>query len=501
MKTGSDLSINAQELSRLLELQDVRELGRLIGLRPSIFRWFASAEVCDYFVEKNIHDTNLRHGWSQPLKISNQPGHIIVSAIVKGQARWRHANPAFMFPLKWTQSPHSEKVPCALVEVAKQVSERLRASPRLIEQSQSADAMARLQADWGLSWSLSDWQDVNLSALPLSPESAWAPLTLGLASAIVGTHLSDDLLATGFWDSEKNVWTVGPATLPAKLSTGFQAGRQLFVVPASVAQDARSFLRLHDQKKAMVVELVDDPDDLYAGVLPGLLQSGTEPTSAEPLQQQIDWYLSRATNNESDDYYYKVLLPAIAVIRRNELAGTEISNWRPGYLLSIVSNSEVLIPLTSLIFRPRKLQLIYTHDTPQSRGMEERFNKFESWLTEIKKIHPELSEVELLRPLVVDDALESLPKFVDCLKRIPRDAGKPSVLIDSTPGKRAMQLAMLQGAQQGDRILCWWHNTHLANRRPIPFSEKMLLWEVTAENMLRPLTVSQSHTGNTESKK
>lgn len=283
MNNSLDDSLNVQELSRLLDL-DLRELERAISALPHIFRWFANAEVCRYFVEKNSHDTNLQHAWRQPLTISNKPGHVIVVAAVQAAERWRHATRAFMLPLKWTQAPHAGNVPHSLLEVADQVSERLRSSLRLNEQLQSADASARLQATWGLSWSPADWHHLDLSALPLSAESAWAPLAIGLASAMLDTHLSDDLLATGFWDSEQNAWSVGPETLPSKLSAGYEAGKRLFVVPASVAQDARSLFRLNEQKDAQVVELVDDPQDIYAGVLPGLLQAGAEPTSTEPRQ-------------------------------------------------------------------------------------------------------------------------------------------------------------------------------------------------------------------------
>lgn len=490
MDSSLDESLNVQELSRLLDLQDLRELERAISARPHVFRWFANAQVCRYFVVKNSLDTNLRHAWSQPLTISNKPGHVIVVAAVLAAERWRHATSAFMFPLKWTQAPHASHIPHDLRDVADQVAERLRSSPRLIEQLQSAGASARIEASWGLSWSPADWQNLDFSTMPLSAESAWAPLAIGLASAMLETHLSGDLLATGAWDAEQNAWSVGPETLPSKLSSGYEAGKRLFVVPASVAQDARSLFRLNEQKDAQVVELVDDPQDIYAGILPGLLQAGAEPSAAEPRQQQVDWYLTRATNQDADQYYYRVLLPAIASARRAELAGTELAHWRPEYLVSIVSNSEVLIPLTALIFRPRKLQLIYTRDTPQSRGMGKRFDKIQAWLTNIKGTDSGLNGVELQSPLVVDDELDALPQFVDCLQQLPRASGQPSVLIDTTPGKRAMQLAMLQGAQRGDRLLCWWHNTHVANRRPIPFSEKMLVWQVAADSMLRRLVLT-----------
>jgi len=505
MKTQDSVKLNTEDLARIFDIDhcrnNPRNFEKTISASPVIFRWLVKAEVCKYIIDKNAGDANLQHQWSQPLSVANQPGHFVVAAAVRAIDRWPNAARALMLPLQWSQTSHAAGVPRSLIEVANQIVERMRSSPRLIEQFQSVEARSRLSASWGLSWSISDWRDVDLSDLALSPESAWASLTIALASALLDRPLSDELLATGFWDSTTGKWSVGPETLAGKLSVGYSGGKRLFVVPSSVAQNVRGHFLTEGQQDAKVVELVDDSQDLYAGVLPGLLQAGAEPSASDPVQRQIDWYLARITNADADKYYYKVLLPAIAAARRNELVQTELENWRPETLISIVSTSEVLIPLTAFIFRPRQLQLIYTRDSARSGDMEGRFKKVRTWINANKAIYPGLADIDVLDPpLIIDDDLTALPEIVALVRDAYRATGESSVLIDTTPGKRAMQMALLQGAQHGDRILCWWHDTHQANRRAIPFSEKMLLWEVTADSSLRPLRLPSSHTEASRSK-
>lgn len=239
MSDSSHVLLSMQELSRLLNLDDPAVFIEHVGQSPELMRWFVRPQIRDYVAER-LHDVNLINRWRQPLKTENNPGHFVVPVVRKCAEKWRHAASAFLLPLKWAPAPHAMSIPRSLIPVAEQVRSYLRSSARLNEQMRSAEARAWMDAEWGLAWSFSEWNRVDFSALELSPESAWAPLTMGLASALLDQRLSEDLLSTGYWDSNRKCWAVGPETLAGKLTAGYEGGKRIFVVPSSVAQDARS---------------------------------------------------------------------------------------------------------------------------------------------------------------------------------------------------------------------------------------------------------------------
>jgi len=87
-----------------------------------------------------------------------------------------------------------------------------------------------------------------------------------------------------------------------------------------------------------------------------------------------------------------------------------------------------------------------------------------------------------LRDAGAGDA-DALNKIAQIVASLPRDDG--DILIDVTPGRLAMQMAMQQSAKVSDRVLCWWQNTSVKTRRATPVTNLTpLVWRVTTDNGL-----------------
>ncbi len=480
-----------QDIQRLLQLASPDEILSEAAPRPAVLAWFVDFKRREA-IAKRLDDANLAHQWRQPLRTSNQPGHFVVPVVLKQSERWPLASPAFLLPLEWVPGDHFTAIPKTLSDVADQVVECMRQSPRLLEQLTASDQQDILSQAWGLRWSPAAWEHVDLSAASLSPESAWAPLAIGFASAVLQQVLDADLFATGHWDATKNLWQVGPETLPDKLNAGLGAGKTLFVVPSQNVPRVDGYLRTVSSEQVanppITIGLADsNQGDLYEGVMAAVMQAGLEPDVAAPKASRVDYYLTRGTNQQADDFYRRNLLNSIAAERRSDLERSKLKNWQPEHLVSIVSNSDVLIQLAVLIFRPKQLHLIYTRDGQVSFGMHKRFMALENWLMQEQQL---ISSGNMHEKAIDDDLLE-LPELAKYVANLSRGAGRTDVLVDATPGKRAMSLAMLEGVKKGDRVLCWWHDTHKATRRPIPFSEKVLLWQTESGGALRRLEIPE----------
>lgn len=471
------------ELSELLQLEDPAAIVDLVGKNPSLLRWFVDPQKRLAIAER-LGDTTLRELWKRPLEIVNQPGHFLVPTVLQQSERWNLAAKAFLLPLKWIENPIASSVPDPLSQLGDHIVAELQLSKRLSEQLHTRNQHSRIESHWGIAWSSDDWLNVDFKDLQLSPESAWAPMAIGLVSAILGESLAPTILATGFWCESEGRWEVGGKTLNHKLQVGYDSGMRTFALPAASTDAARGYFNVLGVRDATVIALNDDPSDAYSRVIPALLQAGVEPDQTASREDKVAWYLSRPTNIKGDDYYRQNLLEEIASERRNELAKFHLENWQPDHLISIISNSDVLIPLATLVFRPKHIHLIHTPDTAAFKGMGKRYNAIKDWLSASKSRLPFLENVHIEEPIILGDELTALPQFVQTLSSLSRPTMDNHVLVDATPGKRAMQLAMMQGARRGDRILCWWHDTHPATRRPLPFSEKMLLWEVAVDGAL-----------------
>jgi hypothetical protein len=380
-------------------------------------------------------------------------------------------------------------LPTSLVQLAEDVKGWLGDSGTLRER------YGKLESRWRIEWSdLNDWNGVDLSELSLSPESAWAPLAVGLISAISQIAVSNELMITGCWDSRQNRWMVGLDTLQFKLKSAIRWGRTKFAVPKEALETAKKAIReivselnnepdrqlpvslSPDEIDEQVTALTDRTEDPFIAIRPALWFAGMEPGESEG--ERANYYLERPTSKNAREYFVDRLLNDIVTKQREHLRRDhQILTWQPESLVSIISHSPELVLLAASLFHPRECHLIYTEETDSN--MRPYFDEIAAWLSRTKS-----------RPIPhpVKDDRSGLSELHQLVSQLPRPH-EHTVLIDSTPGRRPMSLALLQGAKKGDRILCWWTDTCVHTRRPRPFSEFPLLWEVMGEGILKPLLV------------
>ncbi len=205
--------------------------------------------------------------------------------------------------------------------------------------------------------------------------------------------------------------------------------------------------------------------------------AGDKPTPNDPLSRKEPWYDSLHDNESARDFYQTHLLDDAVTQSQCTLQAAGLGDWQPTDMISIVSNSDELILLAAKVFRPMRCHLIYTNDA--IGAMKARFDRVANQLTAIGKTP---------LPIEVPDSAGSLLAIANAVQQIARlNTGSNDVLIDVTPGRRAMQMAMLQTAKKSDRVLCWWQDTSIKTRRAMPCTNlQPLIWEVTTDNGLSP---------------
>lgn len=478
--------ITTDDFQRIVRLSpdDTVSLWTECGPRPEFWIWFLKREVSRELAHwaRSVGTSEQVEAWQRFPTVANLPGHLVVPVVPfpskQDQFHWRLAAPSFGLPIQWTRSGHGEGLPNDLVATAQQVRDCLAESPRLREQ----DALAGIDR-CGVRWS-GGWSDVDLSGLKLHPESAWAPLAIGLISLLRNRTLSNRLFVTGYWDREVNRWAVRASTLPHKLESARDWGRTLFAVPSGSLPFVLAAVEDSGVANAKCVGLRDSATDLAEGVRPALALAGIEPDDSR--ESKVNWYLDCATTNEAREYYESQLLDEIVQHHRAQewhVAHQDLFAVRPKALVSIVSNSPELVKLAVVLFRPESCHLIYTQE--EGGVMERFYEQTASWMLR-RNTDPAAQRCAPV-PHAVHDSAAALGTLAGIVTALERTPGAGPVLIDMTPGRRPMSMALLEGSRQGDRVLCWWTDTDRLTRRAVPFTEFPLLWEITAERVLKPL--------------
>jgi hypothetical protein len=470
--------MNADELIQLLGKRPGSSREELKGLARNhdVLRFFLNAsgrgEIAEVFRDEYP-------GWREQASLPASPGAVGVPVTLDHQRKLPMAAEAAVLPVRWTYAAEqSGMLPASLVDCARRVLDRARQSPRWQDQYRD-----RLQADWTLQWSLDAWQNVDFSQLSLLPESAFAPLSVGLLSALADVALSRDLFCSGQWDEEQCRWHVNNQTLLRKLQQSLDLGYRRFVVPASSKATVENFLKLHETAvESLQTKTLQDATDLDTALAGVLVIGGSSPQPDDPLPDRESWYDSLRDEESAREFYETHLLSDAIRVAKDHLGKGELAGWSPQTLVSIVSHSAELIKLASLMFAPKHCVLIHT-----GGSIGKSVTKLTQWFDESSDrpgyADPNSSEVP--------DDVDSLEKIVSIVGSLPRNidpaTGSSGVLLDVTPGKRTMTLAILQAAQQGDRILCWWHDTSRYNRRAKPLSIQPLIWQVQVSGGLVPL--------------
>lgn len=460
--------------------------GRSEELRPVA----RNHDVLRYFVnEAAVKELNeVFHSevqnWRERVPLPMKSGTVMVPVSIDYRRPLPLAAEAALLPIHWTDcDSDSENVPRGLQMLAQDVLEHARRSPRLRDQYGD-----RLSRRWTIQWALDAWQKADFSDLPLSPESAYAPLSVGLVSAISGLPLIREFFCTGQWNAATASWNVNRQTLERKLGAAIDLGLRRFVVPASSSRTLEHYLegKVGGERVELQTAVLRDDPDLDAAIADANVIAGWPPKREDSLEVRERWYDSIRDESTAREFYDSHLIDDAKEAASEQLEKSDLHQWSPDTLVSLVSHSSELIRLAALTFRPKRCILIHT-DEQSGGSIKQALCDLRNWFGQDKGRAPHGGPDYVQ----VSGTMESLDKIVEVISEVPRGAvdsdGKSGVLIDVTPGKRTMILAMLQGARAGDRVLCWWHDTAPHNRRAIPSSVQPLIWKVQVSGGLVPL--------------
>ncbi|MCM2374006.1 hypothetical protein [Aporhodopirellula aestuarii] len=442
-----------------------------VAEQSAVLQWFVRPEGWDELRE----NSNLSKAWSALPQMPVQPGVCGVGVFLHRTAKFPFADDAAILPVKWCLDPQEKnRLPQSLVRCGQLVLGEMRTA------SSASDLKEMLDQPWCIDWAHPEWEGVEFHDLPLTADSAFAPLTVALRSALCAIPLASDFFATGEYHGGS--WRVNNDTLGKKITTAFRLGFRRFAVPKSSEPVLTRTLTGLPQTSAggsiQQCSLLDHSDP-YQGTEAACEIAGHQPDPRSPLARREAWYDSIHSNQKAREFYETHLLDSAVESACTVLANNGQSAWRPTEMVSIVSNSDELAILAAKVFRPHTCHLIFTGG--ETGSMRSRYERVALHLAKLG-----------FRPVphAVRDSAASLQDISRVVAGITR--GQGDILIDVTPGRRAMQMAMLQSARQSDRVLCWWQDTSVRTRRAIPVTNLTpLLWKVTVDNGLLPLCPSE----------
>jgi len=454
------------------------DLPRLAGdvqCAPGLFRWCLPGEIrgrlAAFYAEEERPESARLYA-SDPV-LPEQTGGCWMMVAKRGGAPL--LNEAFVLPLLWRPGPNDPRLPAALAALADELRGLL---------AEELDDLRRTA--WGLQLAPVDGLDgLDLSWLDVQAESGAAALAAGLIAAVRGGKPDRDVWATGAWDRNSGRWHVDPDSLPAKirLARDFRI-RRLFVPRTSTAvveqlAEAEGVLLEVMALNDTAGTLRPEENRLYVAVRPYLYAWMPEPAPDDDLEVRQNYFLEafhdRRDRREAARFYIACLVDELVSKRRAWLADcVDLRDWQPTHFVTIYSPSFELVYMGTRLFRPRSCLLIHTASLGRDAGeLAAQLNS--------PQLHCQTRSVSN-RPTAVEEIERALAQFVD-------GVDPSQVLIDLTPGKRLMSLALQGAAPAGSRLLCWWHDTAEQFRRVIPGTEFPLIWRMSEDRRLVPLLV------------
>ncbi|MCA9167060.1 MAG: hypothetical protein KDB23_05310, partial [Planctomycetales bacterium] len=433
-------------------------------------------DLAHNFVKRPELSAKDRRGVFVPVVVHRPECHLLCS-------------PGTLLPVEWRRGPHSARLPSKLIASADDVRATIAQSATLSER----ERVELRDAEWGLHWARPEWAEFDFTDLNLSTESAWAPLAVGLIACLRNGELSEHLFVTGYWDTQRPIaiWDVTAEGFTTKLLTALEFGLTKFVVPPGRLEQAKQVFNKYQQSEIELLVLLQGSDtdncDLAKAVMPAVNLGGVEPKWEEGCETDEAWVASaqnwylHSSRPKSTDFYGRELLRPIARLLRGQIDNvTCLQGWRPDHLVTIASTAEELIPLAISVFDPKRCTLFATRDVEIKKSVDAA----KGWLEDRDRaLRLRLRTIDIVRLENDISALSTMTQRVRHLERLNVD-GCSGILLDLTPGRRVMQMAVLEGARQGDRIACWWHNTDPITRRSVPFTEQPLVWEVKSDRLL-----------------
>lgn len=357
-------------------------------------------------------------------------------------------NDAIVLPVQWRNDWEKEdgQLPQGLKTLANEVRKQF-ASPQ----------------QTGRNWTLHPIQGLELARLPQKVlegcyKSAWAPLAGGLLLAMRDGLPEPSVWATGAWNPCHGIESV--EGVEKKLRVAARFGAKVFFLPDVNKNQVQKLAADHGIELDVFLSQTgpEGPRKTLQGFLDRFEHLADQSDSAE---KRAESYLRIRDARQARQYYGSHILLELADKHRAGLA-SQLAASPCRTLVTVVSKSPELVYLAHAVLRPHTSLVLYD----ESDG-------------DIRQVIPEVQEwlgrdtncrAELLRFPYVENIAELTRTFQQLLRE-QFDAGDgKGMIIDVTPGKKAITLALIAAAPPDARFL-YWHHTQ-KNGRSIPFKEQ-----------------------------
>jgi hypothetical protein len=397
--------------------------------------------------------------WAGPV-LSPELGGCHLLLVSRDPERLKLLRPAFLLPVCWvTGEGHAPGLPAALRPLAEKVV------------SQVVESRARESGgtvSWGLRLAFGAGQEeLDLTGLEMDFGSAWAPLAAGLLLAGQGIVADPEVWATGTWDRYSGV---GPVEgLPAKLELAREHGVRRLFLPLPQRREAEQIGPGDPSAPPPQLGfLLPDERGRPREVLrPLLTELGMPPDENASLETRgRNFALLPGDHPRAYPYYRETILPEV-VVRLRRLREERWPDWRPSHLVTILSTSEELVPLAAGALAVRHVLICYTPDGEKGR-LSLAAGRIRADL-EARGVACTLAPFRDGSPLEIEASLhphvQAFTAGID-----PKNA-----VLDVTPGKKPMALA-LERLAPPDSWLVYWKHEQLGDRRPDPGHEDIERW-------------------------
>jgi hypothetical protein len=393
--------------------------------------------------------------WARPNRPS-ELGRCFLLLVNRDPERLRLLRPAFLFPVRWLAGAgHAPGLPAGLRRLADQVVK-----------DRPHDPGGKVAWDLHLAFGAGQ-EDLNLSGLDMSFDSAWAPLAAGLLLAGQGIATSCDVWATGTWDRYSGVGLVEGLAAKLDLAREYRSGH--FFLPLPQRHEAEEWV----QKNAAAAGpqlgfLRPDERGRQREVLrPLLTELGMPPDEHAPLATRGRYFaLLPGDHPRAYPYYRETILPEV-VVRLRRLREERWPDWRPSHLVTILSTSEELVPLAARALAVSHVLVCYTPDGEKGR-LSTAAGRIRADL-EARGVACTLTPFRDGSPLEIETSLRPH------VQAFTADIDPKNAVLDMTPGKKPMTLA-LERLAPPDSWLVYWKHEQLGDRRPDPGHEDIERW-------------------------
>jgi hypothetical protein len=362
---------------------------------------------------------------------------------------------AMLLPLIWKPGfDHSSRLPMHLREVASQVVAVLA----------EEEVPGLVAARWGLHLAIED--DLDLSAITLRCESAWASLAAGLIVAAEGGRPDTDVWATGEWSPTPRQFSpVDGLEAKLALATEYRAGK--FFVPPMQLEDAR---KATSGTGPQLASLDAEKRTLYHVVEPyvtALFRWPEVPAASDEaaLQTCIRYYLHQPPQAESTLRFYRShLLRGVADHCRRQVE-KKWPNCKPTHLVTVVSTSPELAALSAAALGVKHRLFLHTDDCKQKSAAD----VVKACLNDLGERGADCPAPFTMGPSMAEQMIALGNHF---LQGVPPG----QAVIDLKPGNKKMTYALSRLARPGDWLFNFDGKQH-DHRRTIPLTETVDLWQ------------------------